>query len=119
MAPPFIPSVILEAGVASLPVVASEDSSMSVVPLQPGCEVVPGPKLTPATSVVSNRTAMLGVTEIATEEERVSGAVEDRREGEVMADEGATVTNTVEGSVHGSPSESMLRRVDVSECEAL
>lgn len=49
VAPTLVPGVILEAGVTSLPAVASEGSRVLIILFPPGCEVVLGPKLVSVT----------------------------------------------------------------------
>lgn len=73
----LVPSVILEAGVTWISVVASEDSGVSVVLLQVGCEVVEGLKLVSTTLVASFFSGVLSDTELAAEEGLVPETVGD------------------------------------------
>lgn len=120
--PTLVPSMILETGVTSLSVVASDDSSILTVLLELGCEVLPGAELIPTRSVVSSPTGVLRENEVSVVEGRVPKTVEECGEGESMTDErtkeeGLWVLTTDEdkGSVCDIPSDTLLKIVDISE----
>lgn len=117
--PSWVPSVILGAGVTRISVVESEDSRVPVVLLQLGCEEVEGSKLVSTTLVVSARTGVLRDAELVAEERRVPETVGGFGEGEVLSaegrKEGVWVPQTVKDFIRDTPSDTMLRRVGISE----
>lgn len=117
MVSPFVPSVTLEVGLTWLSLVDIEDSRVSIVLLQLACDMVVGPKLVSNTLVVSPCTGVLRDMEFAAEEGGVPETVEDLEDGEVTKKEGVCVPSRREGSVHVTPSGSLLKRVDISEDE--